>query len=459
MPFHIEGTPHHANHTAATVSLRALCADTVCLKHSSLYTMDWIQSIIEGSPVVQGGLTLMIAGWLGYQLRALPDRFFSLTRGIFTRVIEIREKHPLYDAWLGLLTEHARRPGGPRTLEVRSTTDDYEERAAASAFAAGSDSFWARVHGKWCRVSIRREEAAGGGGADLVRRFIIRVEVLFATPADLARMLSATKQRANVMEDRQRVDLCGKYGTSSTITLPLREPETLCFPPSFFEDFASRVRDFSESRDDYERLGIPWRLGILLHGKPGTGKTSISHALASVLKRRLAVIPLADMRSDEDLFSAFEGVRDGSIVLIEDVDCAFNKRSSEDAEGITFSGFLNCIDGVIAPQNGRVLIMSTNHIERLDPALIRPGRADLRIEVPLLQKDVAMDYVDRLFAHVPNRHEIVHEVMEGAHPTSAVLINRIMREDWRRPARSTVASRDGASAPAPKQRRRVGVWR
>lgn len=419
--------------------------------------MDWIQNIIEESPVVQGGLTLMIAGWIGYQLRALPDRVFSLARGLFTRVIEIREKHPLYDAWLGLLTEHARRPGGPRTLEVRSTTDDYEERAAASAFAAGSDSFWARVHGKWCRVSVRREEAAGGGGADLVRRFIIRVEVLFATPADLARMLSATKQRANVMEDRQRVDLCGKYGASSTITLPLREPRTLCLPPRFFEDFASRVREFTESRADYERLGIPWRLGILLHGKPGTGKTSISHALASELKRRLAVIPLADMRSDEDLFTAFEGVREGSIVLIEDVDCAFHQRSSEDADGITFSGFLNCIDGVIAPQNGRILIMSTNHIERLDPALIRPGRADIKIEVPLLQSDVAMDYVDRLFPHVGSRHEIVREVMAGEHATSAVLINRIMREDWRRPA---VSHASEAAAPrAPKRRRRAGVWR
>lgn len=405
----------------------------------------------------------MIAGWIGYQLRSIPRRAFGIARTLVTRVIEVREQHPLYDAWLGLLTEGASRPGGPRTLEVRAAGEDREERAASAAFAAGSDDFWAHVCGKWCRVSIRREDAAGGGH-DLIRRFMIEIEVLFGTCADLARMLDAVKQRANVMADRQLVDLCNKYGSSTTITLPKRDPATLCLPAGFFESLADRVRTFSASRDDYERLGIPWRLGILLHGAPGTGKTSIAHTLASTLGRRLSVIPLADLRSDEDLVSAFEGVRDESIVLIEDVDCAFHQRTNEEADGITFSGFLNCIDGVIAPQNGRVLMMSTNHIDRLDPALVRPGRADIKLEVPLLSRAAAIGYVDRLFDQIQDRHEIVDEVLAGERPTSAVLINRLMQEDWR-----TGQSRSGdvridthaAHPPVriPRRRRFQGVWR
>lgn len=424
------------------------------------YTVNWIQDILTESPFVQGGLTLMIAGWLGYQARALPMRVFDTARGLFTRVIEVREKHPLYDAWLGILTEGACRTGGPRTLEVRAMSDDYSEQASSADYAAGSDRFWSRFCGKWCRVAVQREDAAPGGH-DLVRKFIIRIEVLFGTRDDLARMLEAVKTRANVVENRQLVDLCNKYGSSSTIALPKRGPSTLCLPKSFFEELETRVREFAESRDDYERLGIPWRLGILLHGYPGTGKTSIAHTLASSLNRRLAVIPLADLRADEDLFSAFEGVRDDSIVLIEDVDCAFKQRENEDAEGITFSGFLNCIDGVIAPQNGRVLVMSTNHIDRLDPALVRPGRADIKLEVPLLSARAATDYVDRLFAHVPQRHEIVREVMEQKQPTSAVLINRLMREQWRRQPRAqaqTPASKQIAGKPV-RARRRERAWR
>ncbi|MEO1718034.1 MAG: AAA family ATPase [Planctomycetota bacterium] len=404
--------------------------------------MDWIRSIIHESPVVQGGLTLMVAGWVGYQLRALPDRAISMLRVRCTRVIEVREKNPLYDAWLGLLTEHAYRPGGPRTLEVRATSEDHDERAASSGFAAGSDSFWARLCGRWCRVSVRREDGVGATH-DLVRRFIIRIEVFLGTTADLERMLNAAKARANVIADRQPVDMCNKYGASTTISLPKRDLSTLCLPRGFFEHLETRIREFAGSREDYERLGIPWRLGVLLYGEPGTGKTSIAHTLASQLDRRLAVIPLADMRSDEDLVSSFEGVRDDSFVLIEDIDCAFKQRGSEDANGITFSGFLNCIDGVIAPRNGRVLLMSTNHIDRLDPALIRPGRADIKLEVPLLTHEAATDYVDRLFAHVATRHDAVAEVMATERPTSAALINRLMRKRWR-------TTRDIPSIDVPK---------
>ena len=212
-------------------------------------------------------------------------------------------------------------------------------------------------------------------------------------------------------------------------------------------------------------MGVPWRLGILLYGEPGTGKTSIAHTIASRTDRRLAVVPLADLKSDEDLFSAFEDIRDDSIVLLEDVDCAFEQRENEDAEGITFSGFLNCIDGVITPQNGRILMMSTNHIDRLDPALVRPGRVDLKLEVPLLTAEAATDYVDRLFAHVASRHDIVREVMERPGPTSAMLINRLMREDWRRtdggPPEKTVPSGSAERVPASggAQALRKGGWR
>lgn len=426
--------------------------------------MNWIQDILTESPFVQGGLALMIAGWLGYQARALPMRVFEVARERLTRVIEIREQHPLYDAWLAFLTESACRRGGPRTLEVRAVMEEYTQRASTAHYAAGSDSFWSRICGRWCRVTVQRE-SSGAGGAELVRKFIIRVEVIFGSRDDLVRMLEAVKVRANVVENRQLVDLCNKYGSSSTITLPKRDPSTLCLPKGFFERLETRVREFAESRDDYERLGIPWRLGILLHGFPGTGKTSIAHTLASTLDRRLAVIPLADLRADEDLFSAFEGVKDESIVLIEDVDCAFHQRESEDAEGITFSGFLNCIDGVIAPQNGRVLVMSTNHIDRLDPALVRPGRADIKVEVPLLSAEAATDYVDRLFAHVSDRHDIVQEVMELEQASSAVLINRLMREQWRRRSGTQSETQGEAKAIEPVARtparthRRSRIWR
>ncbi|MBC7772544.1 MAG: AAA family ATPase [Pyrinomonadaceae bacterium] len=402
--------------------------------------MDLTTTLFESTPFVQGGMALMIAGWLGYQLREAPNRIYSFLRHWTTREIEIREQSPLYEAWLEMLTESAVRPGGPRSLEVRAVSGEGDD--ISSTFAAGSDAFWARLCGKWCRVHIGREQGSGGGGgaAALVCRFMITVEVLFGSREDLARMLVEARRRSVVCHDRQIVEFCDRWGCRHSLKLPKRSPQTLCLPQGFYESAESRIREFLSSREQYDLVGIPWRFGILLHGKPGTGKTSLAHVLASQLGFRLCVIPLADLQSDEDLVSAFTAIGDNTVVLLEDVDSAFRKRKNQDAEGITFSGFLNCIDGMLAPHNGRILIMSTNHIEQLDPALIRPGRVDLRVEVPTLTRDAAADYVDRLFAHVPSRHDIVAEVMELAEPTPAMLLNRIMREPWHRKTPAVQAS-------------------
>lgn len=394
--------------------------------------MDTLTKLLEGSPIVEGGLMLMLAGWLGYQLRALPERILSVVRARFTRVIEIREQNPLYEAWLSLVTEGAVRTGGPRQLELRALAREHDLQALSSDLVAGTGSFAARVCGKWCWVCIHREESVANGH-DLVRRFIITIEVICPSRTDLSRMVATAKLRANVRPDRAFVDICGKYGARTSMSLPRRDPGTLCLPRGYYARLEAKLRDFAASRTDYERAGIPWRLGVLLYGAPGTGKTSLAHTLASQLERRLAVIPLADLQADEELVSAFDAVLDDSIVLIEDVDCAFRQRASAQADGITFSGFLNCIDGMLAPHNGRILIMSTNHVDRLDTALIRPGRIDLRVEVPLLTREAASDYVDRVFAHVPTRHEVVDGVMQEPQPTAALLLNHLLRQDWRLP--------------------------
>jgi len=77
-------------------------------------------------------------------------------------------------------------------------------------------------------------------------------------------------------------------------------------------------------------------------------------------------------------------VPERALVLIEDVDAAFNRRVQTSADGyqssVTFSGFLNALDGVASGEE-RVIFMTTNHPERLDPALVRPGRVDFAVLV------------------------------------------------------------------------------
>lgn len=133
-------------------------------------------------------------------------------------------------------------------------------------------------------------------------------------------------------------------------------------------------------------LGIPYRRGYLLYGPPGTGKSSFIMALAGALDYNICIINLSEnIMTDDRLQYLFSVVPERSFILLEDIDAAFASRSQPTSQQqgaaasqkVTFSGLLNAIDG-IASSEERIIFMTTNHIERLDPALLRPGRVDVQ---------------------------------------------------------------------------------
>ena len=151
------------------------------------------------------------------------------------------------------------------------------------------------------------------------------------------------------------------------------------------QGIVSDVREFMDSQDWYKDRGIPYRRGYLLHGPPGCGKTSFITALAGELEYSICVLNLSDRSmSDDRLMHRLADAPENSIILLEDIDAAFvsreDSKSTEEAfkglNRLTFSGLLNAIDGVTSTE-GRILFMTTNYVERLDPALVRPGRVDM----------------------------------------------------------------------------------
>ncbi|KAI8872339.1 hypothetical protein GQ42DRAFT_119516 [Ramicandelaber brevisporus] len=143
------------------------------------------------------------------------------------------------------------------------------------------------------------------------------------------------------------------------------------------------VREFIGNGAWYAERGIPYRRGYLLYGVPGSGKSSFIQALAGELGYNICLLNLAERGLTDDRLNHLLSVApERSLVLLEDIDAAFAKRDPNAREGfqssVTFSGLLNALDGVASSEE-RMVFMTTNHIERLDPALIRPGRIDVRL--------------------------------------------------------------------------------
>ena len=172
------------------------------------------------------------------------------------------------------------------------------------------------------------------------------------------------------------------------------------------ERIVADVNEFLGSAKWYYDRGIPYRRGYLLHGPPGSGKSSFIQALAGELDYNIAILNLSERGlTDDRLNHLLSIIPQRTILLLEDADAAFsNRRVQTDADGyrganVTFSGLLNALDGVASAEE-RILFLTTNHVERMDAALVRPGRVDLAVRLGEATRYQASCLWDRFYGEL-----------------------------------------------------------
>jgi len=182
------------------------------------------------------------------------------------------------------------------------------------------------------------------------------------------------------------------------------------------------IKKFIVKEKWYLEKGIPHRLGILLHGPPGVGKTILIKTVASYFNKNIYNMTRIDT-------SLLTEVPDNSIVLIEDIDSVSvdvskrknNKENGEEMKalrnifGFSLSSLLNAIDG-ITDDVGKILFVTTNDIDKLDAALLRPGRIDLKLELGYVNDEIARHLFDKFFPNykLPEGELIVRDALTPA---------------------------------------------
>lgn len=183
--------------------------------------------------------------------------------------------------------------------------------------------------------------------------------------------------------------------------------------PAKKKDVIDDLDMFKQSKDYYNRVGKPWKRGYLLYGPPGTGKSTMVAAMANHLGYDVYDFELTSVKTNTDLRKLLIETKSKSIMVFEDIDCSLQvtgkRKSKEEEEGskdgngddpyaakqkeeeeedakssskVTLSGLLNFIDGIwSACGEERLVVFTTNHVDKLDPALIRTGRMDKKIEM------------------------------------------------------------------------------
>ncbi|KAG8761214.1 hypothetical protein FRC14_006263 [Serendipita sp. 396] len=273
-----------------------------------------------------------------------------------------------------------------------------------------SQSFWYKYH--WMRVTRSRRALSD---TDTTETLTIRI--LTRSQKVLYQLLAEAKQMYE-KEEQYRVSIytAGSYHGWShnnwfrTGSRPKRPLESVVLDDGLKEMVLQDCQEFMASEKWYSERGLPWRRGFLLHGCPGSGKTSLVHAIAGELNLDIYIINLGKRGLDDTgLSELVSELPARSVALIEEIDAAFlrgvsrdssgdnsNASKDGDSKGVTLSGLLSSIDGIQASE-GRLLFATTNNYHALDPALVRAGRLDVHIEFTAATKKQVEELFKRFF--------------------------------------------------------------
>lgn len=359
---------------------------------------------ISGNQLLLAGLGLSGAGMITFWIKDVPRNIFRFLKREFITELTITNHNRVYYDFLKFLeTEYKDKSFRHVKLSNGWSGDD------DISLTIGYGVHFIRYKKHWLLIDLTKDAA----NQTVRDKESIRI----------AKFGRSKKLFNNLIKDLLKIsdtdnDCLELYNYSDNYwcykkKLIKRPLESIFIEHAKKEQLVSSLNEFISREDWYVDNGIPYQFGILLYGEPGTGKSSLIKALASHLNYPIYNLSPSSLSYAS---SAMASLPNKCLLVIEDIDSSSmthsrtsvvhenpknNKANSinkiEDAFGMaSLSELLNSLDGLSA-SHGRILIATTNHIEKLDSALIRPGRIDIKIEIGFVTKEPFIDFIHKFF--------------------------------------------------------------
>jgi chaperone BCS1 len=422
--------------------------------------IEFLKHVLNGqNQFASGGLLLMIIGALGAYLRAIPNRIWLWVVDQTTLSVTVKDEDAAF-AWVKQWFAEQKFLRRIRRVDLDTTV-----RNANLALIPAPGRHWFWYRGRPFRVDFYRSEDTRGWTPKrselLVFRTVGRNQSLLKEFVNEIASCHTKHERAksSLFVYSEYWDRVEGYVARLLDSVILQTGER--------ERLVDDIEKFKRSKARYRHLGVPYHRGYLFYGPPGTGKTSLVSAIAGKFAMSIYAINLTDF-NDRTLTKAMNDVPPASVVLFEDVDCMIASKSRRDSEplaagrspdkpddkpaadkfGVTLSGLLNVLDGFHAPDNV-LYMMTTNKIEALDPALLRPGRIDYRLYLGVASEQQKLDLYCRFF---PEAAGFEARAFVEAHPWAETMADfqGALLEHGEKPAGLYLVDR--LTEPSPQQK-------
>ena len=393
--------------------------------------------------MVAGAISLWTLGVVSYLCKDVPYRLWSLIKKFSTTTVTLSSHD---DVFYSFLKWYESKGFSVRGRYVKISNGKYGDGEIMSSLGYGNHYFWHKKHLFILNMTKRENTVTDKDKDEISMVMLGRNHEIFKD------MFQEIVEEGTSNKNIYIKKFTDGWWMKSSEQRP-RSIDTICIKKSIKNQILKYIDNFLEREQWYLDNNIPYQMGILLYGPPGTGKTSLIKAISHYIGYQMHILSASSLVNIEN---AMFRLPEKSLIVIEDIDTdnALKERSvsakkvntkfgsgdciedtildniREQIIEFSFSNLsdvLNAIDGVQS-NHGRILIMTTNHIEDLDAALLRPGRIDLQINLDYIDNEILRQFFDRFYPSfvLPENFEVVEGV-------SSALVQNLILENLNEP--------------------------